>query len=250
MRVEYPSNRHLPQLRALWKQAFGDTDAFLDHFYTVGFEPMRCRCLMDGDRLAAALYWFDCFAGEAKYAYLYAVATDESYRHQGLCRYLLEDTHRILKEAGYRGAVLVPASAELTAMYARLGYVPLSGMDRLSATAGDESIPLTQIDATRYAAIRRIYLGNTGLIQEGAGLDFLAGWAAFYEGEDFLLAASRDGDTLRGHELLGNTCQLPKILSALGAASGTFRVPGAEPFSMYFPLSDDPAPMYFGLAFD
>ena len=120
----------------------------------------------------------------------------------------------------------------------------------LSATAGDESIPLTQIDAPRYAAIRRTYLGSTGLTQEGAGLNFLAGWAAFYEGEDFLLAASRDGDTLRCHELLGNTSQLPGILSALGAVSGTFRVPGTEPFSMYFPLSEDPAPTYFGLAFD
>lgn len=250
MRAEYPSGRHLPQLRVLWKQAFGDTDAFLDHFYTAGFEPMRCRCLMDGDRLAAALYWFDCFAGERKYAYLYAVATEKSYRHRGLCRYLMEDTHRILKETGYRGAVLVPASAELTAMYAGLGYVPLSGMDSLSATAGGESIPLTQIDAPRYAAVRRTYLGNTGLVQEGANLAFLAGWAAFYEGEDFLLAASRDGDSLRGHELLGNASQLPGILSALGATSGTFRVPGAEPFSMYFPLSEDPAPTYFGLAFD
>lgn len=250
MHAEYPSSRHLPQLRALWKQAFGDTDAFLDHFYSVGFAPERCRCIMDGDRLAAALYWFDCFAGEKKYAYLYAVATDESYRHRGLCRYLMEDTHRILKEAGYRGAVLVPAGAALTAMYAGLGYIPLSGMDSLSATAGSERIPLTQIDAPRYAAVRRTYLGSAGLVQEGANLAFLAGWAAFYEGEDFLLAASRDGDTLRCHELLGNTSQLPGILSALGAASGTFRVPGEKPFSMYFPLSEDPVPTYFGLAFD
>ena len=250
MRAEYPSGRHLPQLRALWKQAFGDTDAFLDHFYSVGFAPERCRCIMDGDRPVAALYWFDCFAGERKYAYLYAVATEKSYRHRGLCRYLMEDTHRILKETGYRGAVLVPAGAELTAMYAGLGYVPLSGMDSLSATAGGESIPLMQIDTARYAAVRRTYLGSAGLVQEGAGLNFLAGWAAFYEGEDFLLAASRDGDTLQGHELLGNASRLPEILSALGAASGTFRVPGAEPFSMYFPLSEDPAPEYFGLAFD
>lgn len=248
MRAEYP--RHLPQLRALWKQAFGDTDAFLNHFYNVGFEPMRCRCLMDGDRLAAALYWFDCFAGEKKYAYLYAIATETSYRRRGLCRQLLEDTHRILKETGYRGAVLVPASPELTAMYAKLGYVPLSGMDSLSATSGGESVPITQIDTVRYAQVRKTYLGSNGITQEGAGLNFLAGWASFYEGEDFLLAASRDGDTLQGHELLGNISRMPEILSALGAASGTFRVPGTEPFSMYFPLSEDPTPGYFGLALD
>jgi GNAT superfamily N-acetyltransferase len=238
-------------LKKLWKQAFGDTDAFLDHFYAAGFEPMRCRCLMDGDRLAAALYWFDCFAGERKYAYLYAVATEKSYRHRGLCRYLMEDTHRILKEAGYRGAVLVPAGAELTAMYARLGYVPLSGMDSLSATAGGESIPLTQIDAPRYAARRRTYLGNTGLIQEGAGLNFLAGLAAFYEGEDFLLAASREGNHLFGMEFFGNEARIPGILTALGAETGSFRTPGSEkPFALYASLDGKPAPQYFGLAFD
>lgn len=250
MQIDFSSHRQIPQLRALWKEAFGDTDAFLDHFFTTGYAPQRCRCVMDGGDLAAALYWFDCSAEARKYAYLYAVATAGAYRHRGLCRQLMEDTHRLLKASGYQGAVLVPASPALTAMYAKLGYLPLSGMDSLSATAGGESIHIKQIDADRYAAVRKTYLGSNGIMQEGAGLAFLSGLAEFYEGEDFLLAASQEETAVQGAELLGNHTRLPEILKALGATSGSFRVPGTTPFSMFYPLSDAPKPEYFGLAFD
>ena len=250
MQIDFPKAQQIPLLRALWQEAFGDDDAFLDRFFAIAYSPRRCRCVTQGDALAAALYWFDCSTKAGKYAYLYAVATANAYRNRGLCRRLMEDTHRLLAESGYQGAVLVPASPALTAMYAGMGYVPLSGMDSLSATAGDKPVPVQQIDANRYSALRRTYLGTGGLVQEGASLDFLSGWASFYEGEDFLLAASRKDSALQGLELLGSTRNLSGILSALGATSGTFRVPGATPFAMFLPFTEAPAPTYFGLAFD
>ena len=59
MTINAPIPRQIPQLKALWQQAFGDTAAFIDNFFATGFAPVRCRCLtLDGD-VAAALYWFD-----------------------------------------------------------------------------------------------------------------------------------------------------------------------------------------------
>ena len=65
MTFDMPNEALLQPLRALLKQAFGDSDAFLDGFFATGFDRHRCRCLTWNDRLAAALYWFDCH-GEGK----------------------------------------------------------------------------------------------------------------------------------------------------------------------------------------
>ena len=49
MIIKSPETRHIPQLRQLWKEAFGDTDDFLDVFFSVAFAPERSRCvILDG----------------------------------------------------------------------------------------------------------------------------------------------------------------------------------------------------------
>ena len=103
MTIDAPKPFHLPSLKALWKEAFGDTDAFLDTFEKSAFSYHRCRCVTDGDTGAAALYWFDCSYEEGRIAYLYAIATAKSHRGRGLCRALMEDTHKHLKKMGYSG---------------------------------------------------------------------------------------------------------------------------------------------------
>ena len=100
MKIDAPSATHIPHLRSLWKEAFGDTDAFLDAFFGAAFSPDRCRCIIADDRPIAALYWFDCTWQGKKVAYIYAVATDLQCRGQGLCRALMENTHPYLKFQG------------------------------------------------------------------------------------------------------------------------------------------------------
>ena len=46
MIFESPDRGRIPALRALWKEAFGDTDLFLDGFFEYGFSPNRCRCVV------------------------------------------------------------------------------------------------------------------------------------------------------------------------------------------------------------
>ena len=101
MTIDAPRQEQIGQLRLLWKEAFGDTDAFLDSFFAIAFACDRCRCVTEDSRVTAALYWFDCSCGGKKMAYLYAVATAKDRRGSGLCRALLEDTHAHLKKKGY-----------------------------------------------------------------------------------------------------------------------------------------------------
>ena len=92
-----------------------------------------------------------------------------------------------------------------------------------------------------------------GVLQEGENLAFLATQAELYIGQNCLLAAIRDGNTLIGLELLGDHQLAPGIVQTLGYAMGCFRIRGQrKPFAMYLPLggSSLAAPTYFGLAFD
>lgn len=244
MKVECPTE--IRGLRRLWREAFGDTDEFLDLFFAHGFDPMRCRCIMAGGQPAAALYWLDCTCRGRTLAYIYAVATAKVHRGKGLCRALMADTHRLLAEQGCSGAVLVPGEPSLAAFYGAMGYTPCGGISELACIAAEEAASLRPLSREEFAALRRQFLPDGGVIQEGAALEFLAAQADFYAGDDFLLAFSHGA----GVELLGNTAAAPGILRALGAETGCFRVPGSDPFAMYLPFDDSPAPNYFGFAFD
>lgn len=251
MTIDIPVSSQIPALRRLWKQAFGDTDAFLDAFFSTAFSPERCRCVTVEGKLAAALYWFDCTYPYGKLAYIYAVATEEACRGQGLCRALMADTHTLLASAGYAGAVLVPGSEGLFRFYSSMGYQTAGYVHPFDAVRADPPTAITQIGAQEYAALRRQYLPADGIRQEGENLSFLQTQAQLYKGDDFLLAAVMDGPRLWGMELLGNAQAAGGILTALGADAGHFRTPGGRtPFAMFLPFGAFPPPAYFGLAFD
>ena len=54
MRIDHPTDAEISGLRQLWKEAFGDTDGFLDAFFSTGFSPERCLYAGEGGTVAAA----------------------------------------------------------------------------------------------------------------------------------------------------------------------------------------------------
>ena len=249
MKIDYPTQDQTNALRQLWQEAFGDEDAFLDLFYAQGFSPDRCRCVTVDGQLAGALYWFDCNFQGRPVAYLYGIATAKAFRGQGICRTLMENTQNHLKYLGYEGIVLVPAEDGLFRMYEKMGYAVCSSVSEFTCYP-EEAVALHPIDASEYCRLRREFLPEGGILQEGDGIAFLSGMADFYAGEDFLVAVNRDHKFF-APELLGNTQAASGILAALGKKEGRFRCPGTErSFAMFQNLSDMPIPSYFGLAFD
>lgn len=252
MRIDFPGDAQKSALRRLWKQAFGDDDAFLDRFFETAYSPDRCRCVLEDGGVSAALYWLDMHCRDRRIAYFYAVATDEACRSRGLCRRLMADAHDILQSRGYAGSILVPESGGLGAMYEKMGYRFCSSIRRFDSTPGPGSIPCRQIGREEYLRLRERLLPEGGVQLGEEALALLDSLAAFYAGEDFLLTAVRNDGTLVCPELLGDTAAAPGILKALGASRGSFRTAGpGEPFAMYRPIDPQaPAPAYFGLAFD
>ena len=250
MIIKSPEKEAIPQLRQLWKQAFGDSDAFLDGFFSTAFAPERCLCVMEKGQVAAALYWFSCQVGGQAIAYIYAVATAKQFRGQGLCRKLMADTHNHLKNLGYAGALLVPGDAGLRKMYRNMGYTDMTGTRQFSCNAG-APVALEKIAAEEYAHLRREYLPQNAVAQEGENLRFLEALAQFYKGKDFILCAAQEADKLTALELLGNETAAPGIVAALGCAEGTFTVPGDEPFTMGIAFAPEfQKPSYFAFAFN
>ncbi len=252
MIIKFPESNQIPALRDLWKEAFGDTDSFLDAFFTAAFSPERCRCVIDNGEVLAALYWFDCSLKKEKIAYIYAVATRKFHRGKGLCAMLMKDTHAHLKSLGFAGAVLVPSSEPLFGFYEKLGYKTCCFKDSFCASSGRERCKIREIDADEFVKIRRRFLTKGGIIQQNENTAFLKTMASFYVGEDFLLTARRKKDTLFAVEFLGNREAAGGILTALDCKKGTFKTNGeGKPFGMFLPFKENtPVPNYLGFAFD
>lgn len=238
-------------LKALWALAFGDAPEMIDLFFSTAYAPGRCRYLTEGKTVTAALYWLDAEFQGHKIAYIYGVATRPEFRGRGLCKALMEATHRELTAQGYAGAVLMPAESGLRKMYAKMGYRECSTMEAFSCCAGD-AVDVRMVSGEEYAILRRALLPADGLIQEKENIAYLQTYASLYAGQDFLLAAVHEKDRLFGLELLGNREAAPGILKAMGYAEGTFRVPGdGFPFAMAIALKEHAQlPGYLGLAFD
>lgn len=255
-----PLPSHLPDLRKLWKEAFGDSDKFLDLFYTTAYSDDRCRIATINDNVVAALYWFNCKLNEKPVAYIYAVATAAELRGQGICHALMEDTHAHMKALGYATAILSPADERLNKFYEGIGYKTCSNIHEFTCEGllshDYKNISIRKVDKHEYSNIRRRLLPPNGIIQENENLDFLETQAEFYTGDDFLLVADGDDDVLNGIELLGNIDNAKAIVSALGYKRGRFRTPGSDkPFAMYLPLSVESyditqKDIYIGFVFD
>jgi len=197
----------IPGLRKLWQQAFGDSEDFLDKFFRAGFSFDRCRCIREEGKIAAALYWFDCTWKDKKVAYIYAVATDEALRGRGLCRRLMEDTHRQLRQSGYSGAVLVPGDEGLCTMYAKFGYQAFCPVKQATADASKVTTA-HEISSVQYRVLRQDVLGENAVLQGDTALAFLATYGGFYKSEKALFCGYREGDTFRFEEILGAVSSL------------------------------------------
>lgn len=253
MNISQPDTKHIPFLRTLWKEAFGDTDAFLDTFFSTAFSPERARCVFEANMPIAVLYWFDCEYEGQPMAYLYAIATSASHQGQGLCTQLMEDTHKYLASLGYSGILLVPGGNHLFDFYRKIGYETACYLREFSCTAEDQNLSLRPLSCEEYASLRRKVLPMGSVVQEGANLAFLQTEYDFYAGEDFLLTAKITDNHLYGIELLGNSESAPGLVHALNCTGGLFRAPGSDkPFAMYLPLGQtmQTPPSYLGFAFD
>ena len=214
-------------LRALWAQAFGDDAATMDAFFDALFPLCDAFAAREGDDVCAMLFCLPQTlvrdGHEEKAAYLYAVATDERWRHRGACRGLLQYAEKKLKSRGVRLLMLAALTPELGEMYEKLGFAGTStkfSPQKLPAPQGRAEV----VSAVNYAGLRETLLGDTPHIRyDKPTLEYAGQDDTFYllDAPGTLgCAAVRqlpDG-RLRADELLPDARALPALAAALGEA--------------------------------
>ncbi len=117
-----------PQVVALWRRAFGDSEAWVSRFWDICFAPERILVLRQRGKLAAMASIFEtdwlCGGRQTRLWYLYAVATQPEQSGQGLATALLEQAAVLAMQRGAEGLLLVPGETSLQAFYRARGYRP------------------------------------------------------------------------------------------------------------------------------
>ncbi len=240
-------------LKSLWKEAFGDTDEFIEEFFNIAFAENRFNSVFIDNELAGALYWFDAEIKGRKTAYIYAVATAKKHRGKGIASSLLNNTLNLLKEKGYEFSVLVPSSKELFRFYEKLGFYICGYVDSLSAKKSDKKAEISKIGIEEYINLRSFYNAENSIFMAKENIDFIKNQLMFFKGKDFICAITKHNNTVLCKEILGNTENLGDIVSALSADSGSFRTIGnTNPFVMGYSLTQNShlTDIYFPFAFD
>lgn len=216
-------------LRALWKLAFGDEDAYIDHFFAGYYAPERMLVLEEEGQIQAMAAWFDMpvvLADGTKVpsAYLYAVATHPDCRGRGLAGQLLAFADRWLKERGFACVTTVPARPDLHKFFARNGfeeYFVLEQQEHIPQP-GKNTAVLKPVDADEYGILRERMLVGTDhvcyspeALNYQAGVCTLSGGGLYRAGRQGCACVERSGDEVFVKELLCPPEEREGVLSAV-----------------------------------
>lgn len=125
----------IPLAKALWKQAFGDTDEFIDWYFDNKVLPGQSLGMFDNG-LISVLHMLP-FTVSVQHrpllsAFIAGAATDISRRGEGLMRTLLRESLALMKQRGILLTHLYPFKHEF---YERLGWAAYSHVRKQSVTA-------------------------------------------------------------------------------------------------------------------
>ena len=217
-----------PQLKALWKLAFGDEDGYIDNFFRTAYAPERVLVLEEEGAVRAMTAWFDmpvvCADGtEWSWAYLYAVATHPDFRGRGLAGQLLAFAARWLKEQGFVCLTTVPARPDLHVFFGQNGFEEcfVLGHWEYKAQPDTAALPLEPVGAQEYGRLRQQALTGTDHVRCGpVALDYQAGICAMTGGlyriqPDGCVCVETAGQEVFVKELLADPAQWDGILNAV-----------------------------------
>lgn len=116
----------VPRLKEIWKLCFGDSDSFINFYFTLRFKPDQTTVYEKNGEIVAMLTMIPVqwFVGdkELKGAMLYAIATHPNHQHQGIARSLMNWATDYLRNHQKEFCVLVPAEAHLFSFYEKQDY--------------------------------------------------------------------------------------------------------------------------------
>ena len=110
----------------IWKECFGDDDAYIRFFLKKLYQPQRCLVYRAGGRPVAMLHLlpFELHDAENSYParYIYAAATLPQNQRQGIMAKLIDSAVDIGVKKGLNFTALLPANDKLYDYYEKCGF--------------------------------------------------------------------------------------------------------------------------------
>ena len=125
------SREDIGELKKLWGQAFGDSQAYIDDYFTNIFRADQTLVLVLDGRIVSMLTRIPVdlrlragagVVSSCPGVMFYAIATRAEYQGQGLASALIKYANQLEAEAGQEFSVIVPAGPDLFPFYERQGY--------------------------------------------------------------------------------------------------------------------------------
>jgi len=137
MNISCPSGSDIDRIKYLWKCCFGDSDTFIEYFFSRYYNPEKTIALYEDEKIVSYLMIFDhriwASRKEIKAAYIAGVCTDPEYRNRGYITSLMSALDERLKTEKYDAAFLIPFKFSF---YEKYGY---KCMSYLTVYSGDVS---------------------------------------------------------------------------------------------------------------
>lgn len=247
-----------PQMKRLWKTCFGDTDAYIDGFFS---RFKDAAVVTDGEKLCAMAFllpvsYLQPDGEEQRGAYLYAVCTEPSQRNKGCCRAVCAEAERLARENGADFLFLRPAEPSLGKLYEKLGYkLSFTAEETAVSAAPQPKVRIRTLTASEYSDLRQLQLWSECIVWPLEALEQQAAQGKLLCAETYdcfaLAAVEGSGEDLLFKEYLGDRALAGAIVSQLGTKNASLRTPGDAPFAMAKALTDKPLPTgYAGFVFD
>lgn len=159
----------IPALKALWKEAFGDTDEYINFFFSQGLKPDRTFLyLQNGYPVSMAFVLPGELCVNDNYipiGYIYGVATCKDFWGKGYSTQVL----RYIQQQ-YPVTFLVPSTESLFHFYARNGYHTTFRLNEVKFSLEqlrepDALVVWQDINPKEYKTIRDNYFHGTGYLR-------------------------------------------------------------------------------------
>lgn len=168
--ITYATNDMIPYLKDIWKKCFGDSDEYIDMFFSGRYKNGRCIVYLENTIPAAMLILYEGKIINSMYEknalYIYGVATHPNYQKQGISTQLLNFAKNLCASEK-KNAVLAPSEHKLTYFYGKRGFYPSFNINTLKISALKSNIKINRkpLTAERYFELRSEYLKNTPYFQ-------------------------------------------------------------------------------------
>ena len=162
MDIRLSSPKYKEKMYSLWQSCFGDDRETIDMFFKNSFSYENAVICTDKAEVVSQLFLLPekLSIGEKEYFayYIYAAATAESYRKQGIMGSLLEFTSALAADRKADYLFLVPATEKLFDYYEKFGfYKALYAEKTVFKLAGGEPLDIksTEPSDIKKAALKR-----------------------------------------------------------------------------------------------